>query len=268
MNDKNKKIDKVESKDSSSVEEVVSSDDLGSDKVESKDSSSVEEVVSSDDLGSDKSGSMVDYNQVSIFGKKLGMSRVFIDDGNKDCPVTVVEAVPCYVTQLKTMKTDGYNSVQISYGFMKDKKVLKSVRGHFKKAGVTPSRYLKEFKVEDTNQFSIGDEINVSAFKEGELVKVLGKSIGKGFTGHMKRHGFGGGRKSHGKNSVMRKAGSIGAGTDPGRVWKGTRMAGRSGGENISIKNISVIKVDKTNNLIYLKGSVPGASKGLIFISK
>ena len=140
--------------------------------------------------------------------------------------------------------------------------------GHFKKSGAPLQRMLKEFKVEELGDFSLGDEINVSAFKVGDKVRVLGKSIGRGFAGHMKRHGFSGGRASHGKNSVMRKAGSIGAGSDPSRVWKGTRMAGRMGGENITVKNLSIVKIDAENNLLYVSGSVPGANKGLLFISK
>ena len=209
-----------------------------------------------------------DYEQVSIFGKKIGMSRIFLDEGDSDCPVTIIEAGPCYVTQLKTLNADGYNSVQISYGDMKAKKVTNATKGHYKKAGLEPMKFLKEFKVDNIDNFSIGDKITASCFSEGDTVNVKGKSIGRGFAGHMKRHGFGGGRASHGKNSVMRKAGSVGAGSDPSRIWKGTRMAGRMGFDNISIKNLSVVKVDANNNLIYVKGSVPGANKGLVFITK
>ena len=210
----------------------------------------------------------IEYSQVSIFGKKIGMSRVFLDEGDFDCPVTVVSAGPCHVTQLKTVDKEGYNSVQISYEEVKESKASKPMLGHFKKSGAPVSRMLKEFKVEDIDNFTIGAEINVSAFKVGDKVRVVGKSIGRGFAGHMKRHGFGGGRASHGKNSVMRKAGSIGAGSDPSRVWKGTRMAGRMGGDNITIKNLSIVKIDVENNLLYVSGSVPGANKGLLFISK
>ena len=209
-----------------------------------------------------------DYSQVSIFGVKLGMSRIFLGDGDSDCPVTVIEAGPCYVTQLKKINTDGYNSVQISYGDMKLKKTTKSIKGHYKKADLDPMRFLREFRVDNIEEFSIGDRITASCFSEGDLVKVNGRSIGRGFAGHMKRHGFGGGRASHGKNSVMRKAGSIGAGSDPSRVWKGTRMAGRMGFDSISVKNLSVVKVDSEKNLIYVKGSVPGSNKGLVFITK
>ena len=152
--------------------------------------------------------------------------------------------------------------------FYKKKKITKAILGHYKKSGVEIGRLLKEFRVENLKDFNLGDEINVSAFKVGDSIKVLGTSIGKGFAGHMKRHGFAGGRKSHGKNSVMRKAGSIGAGSDPSRVWKGTRMAGRMGGDSTTINNLSVIKVDVNNNLLYINGSVPGANKGLLFISK
>ena len=208
------------------------------------------------------------YDQVSIFGKKIGMSRIFLDEGNHSCPVTVVEAGPCYVTQIKTENNEGYDSVQISYGAIKEKKVTKALRGHYSKSGTSPTRFLKEFKVSNIEDFSIGDKISAASFSEGDYVSVVGRSIGRGFAGHMKRHGFGGGRASHGKNSVMRKAGSIGAGSDPSRVWKGTRMAGRMGGDTVSIKNLAIVKIDLSNNLIYLKGSVPGSNKGLVFITK
>ena len=222
-----------------------------------------EEVEAAPEEASDKN-----YEQVSIFGKKIGMSRIFLDEGDSDCPVTIIEAGPCYVTQLKTLNTDGYNSVQISYGDMKAKKVTNASKGHYKNAGLEPMRFLKEFRVDNIDDFSVGDKITASCFSEGDFVNVKGKSIGRGFAGHMKRHGFGGGRASHGKNSVMRKAGSVGAGSDPSRIWKGTRMAGRMGFDNISIKNLSVVKVDANKNLIYVKGSVPGANKGLVFITK
>ena len=208
------------------------------------------------------------FNQVSIFGKKLGMTRLFIDDGNNSCPVTVVEAGPCYVSQIKTIDSDGYDSIQISYGDIKAYKTNKAKKGHFAVSDLVPQRYLKELRVTNTTNFSLGDKISVTSFSEGDYVTVKGKSIGRGFAGHMKRHGFGGGRKSHGKNSVMRKAGSIGAGSDPSRVWKGTRMAGRMGYANVSVKNLKVIRVDEVNNLLFIKGAVPGANKGLVFITK
>jgi large subunit ribosomal protein L3 len=211
---------------------------------------------------------MKDYSQVSIFGKKIGMSRIFLDEGNHSCPVTVIEAGPCYVTQIKTKDSDGYDSIQISYGKVKENKINKASKGHYSKSKTAPMKFLKEFRVDSVEDFNLGDKILASAFSEGDLVGVSGRSIGRGFAGHMKRHGFGGGRKSHGKNSVMRKAGSIGAGSDPSRVWKGTRMAGRMGFDNVSIKNLSVVRVDASNNLIYLKGSVPGSNKGLVFITK
>ena len=208
------------------------------------------------------------FDEVSIFGKKLGMTRLFIDDGNNSCPVTVVEAGPCFVTQIKTTDSDGYDSIQISYGNIKSYKTNKARKGHFAVSDLDPQRYLKEFRVRNTTNFNLGDKISVSSFSEGDYVTVKGKSIGRGFAGHMKRHGFGGGRKSHGKNSVMRKSGSIGAGSDPSRVWKGTRMAGRMGFENVSVKNLKVIRVDEVNNLLFIKGAVPGANKGLVFITK
>ena len=202
-----------------------------------------------------------------LIGRKMGMTRLF-DELGVDFPVTVLEVGPCYISQIKTLDNDGYCSVQICFS---DKSVQKSnrpERGHFGKANLDPKRYLSEVRVENAEGLNLGQQLGANIFSLGDLVTVSGVSKGKGFAGHMKRHGFGGGRRSHGKNSVMRKSGSIGAGSDPSRVWKGTRMAGRMGGDNVSIKNMAIMKVDLSKNLLYLKGSVPGANKGLLFISK
>ena len=202
-----------------------------------------------------------------IIGRKIGMTRIF-DDVGFDYPVTIVEAGPCEVTQIKSVVKEGYASVQMGFLEKSKRHINKSEKGHYDKAGVSVKKTLKEFSYPDAGDVELGQKITTDIFEIGDTVSVSGVSKGKGFAGHMKRHGFSGGRASHGKNSVMRKAGSIGAGTDPARVWKGTRMAGRMGGDNVSIKNISIVRIDLSKNLLYLKGSVPGANKGLLFISK
>jgi large subunit ribosomal protein L3 len=144
----------------------------------------------------------------------------------------------------------------------------KTEKGHFEKAGVTGKHVLKEIPTDNMNGIDIGQSIGANIFTRGDLVTVSGISKGKGFAGHMKRHGFSGGRRSHGKNSVMRKAGSVGAGTDPSRIWPGTRMAGRMGNEKVSVKNLEVVRIEQDNNLLFIKGAIPGAKQGIIFITK
>ena len=201
-----------------------------------------------------------------IIGKKLGMTRVFDDVGN-NLPVTVIEAGPCPIVQVKSNDKEGYSSLQL--GFIKQKNPKKPLLGHFKRSKVQNcTKILKEFRCEKVDNTFLGKEVKVDSFNEGDFVSVTGISKGKGFAGHMKRHNFGGGRASHGKNSVMRKAGSVGAGTWPGRVWKGTRMAGRMGGDNVTIDNLKVIKIDIDNNLLFVKGAIPGASKSIVYIQK
>ena len=201
-----------------------------------------------------------------IIGKKVGMTRLF-DNAGVNIPVTIIEAGPCPIVQVKTEKKDGYSAFQL--GFMQNKNTNKPISGHFKKNGVGKTfKVLKEFKANNIDDGFSGKEVTVDTFSVGDKVVVTGKSKGKGFAGHMKRHNFGGGRASHGKNSVMRKAGSVGAGTWPGRVWKGTRMAGRMGGENVRVSNLKVVRIDSENNLLFVKGAVPGASKSIIYIRK
>ena len=201
-----------------------------------------------------------------IIGKKLGMTSIFLENGIS-IPCTIIEAGPCKITQIKTSDKDGYSALQVGYGIKKNP--TKSDQGHFSKANLKDSlKVLKEFKTDENSQNLLGSEISVNSFNEGEYVTVTGKSKGKGFAGHMKRHNFGGGRASHGKNSVMRKAGSVGAGTWPGRVWPGTRMAGRMGGDKVTIENLKVIKVDNDKNLLFVKGAVPGPSKSIVYIEK
>ena len=202
-----------------------------------------------------------------IIGRKIGMTRIF-DDLGSDYPVTIIEAGPCEITQIKSIESEGYSSIQMGYLEKAGRHTNKSEKGHFEKAGVPVKKILKEFAIDETESIELGQTIAADIFETGDFVAVSGVSKGKGFAGHMKRHGFSGGRRSHGKNSVMRKAGSIGAGSDPSRVWPGTRMAGRMGNENVTVKNLEVTRVEKDKNLVFIKGAVPGAKNGIVFISK
>ena len=202
-----------------------------------------------------------------LIGRKMGMTRVF-DRLGADFPVTILEAGPCAVTQIKTPEKDGYSSVQLGFQDKPTRHLKKSEKGHFEKAGVPVKRILKEISIDKVDGINVGQYFGADVFEMGDLVTVSGISKGKGFAGHMKRHGFSGGRRSHGKNSVMRKAGSIGAGTDPSRVWPGTRMAGRMGNDKVSLKNLEVVRVEKENNLLFVKGAVPGAKQGIVYIAK
>lgn len=201
-----------------------------------------------------------------LIGKKLGMTSVFSAEG-KNIPCTVIEAGPCVVTQVKKVDTDGYEAVQLGYGEKGDKNTPKPLQGHFKKAGVTPQRKLVEFQgFEDKN---LGDVVGVDIFEEGEWVDVVGSSKGKGFQGVVKRHGFGGvGDATHGQHNRLRAPGSIGACSTPSRVFKGTKMAGRMGGERVKIENLEVLKVYSDKNLIVVRGSVPGAKGSFVVIEK
>jgi large subunit ribosomal protein L3 len=202
-----------------------------------------------------------------LIGKKIGMTSLF-DENGKNLPCTVIEAGPCVVTQVKSIETDGYEAVQIAYGDRSDKNVANQQLGHFKKAGTTAKR--KSIEVDGFEQDTkLGDEISVSIFTEGEFVDVSGNSKGKGFQGVVKRHGFGGvGQSTHGQHNRLRAPGSIGAGSDPSRVFKGTRMAGRTGGKKTMIENLKVIKVDTEKNILVVKGSVPGPKNSFVIITK
>ena len=202
-----------------------------------------------------------------IIGRKVGMTRIF-DDIGTDYPVTIIEAGPCEVIQIKSVKNEGYSSVQMGFIDKFKRHSNKPEKGHFDNAGVPVKKILKEFVSQSLDGVEIGQKISADIFDAGDCVSVSGISKGKGFGGHMKRHGFSGGRASHGKNSVMRKAGSVGAGTSPGRIWAGTKMAGRMGNEKVSVKNLVVTRVEKDKNLIFIKGAVPGANNGILYISK
>ena len=202
-----------------------------------------------------------------LIGRKVGMTRIF-DELGSDFPVTIIEAGPCSVTQIKSVEKDGISSVQIGFIDKSQHHIKKSEKGHFEKVGVPIIKFVKEFTLDKLEDVEPGQEINADIFETGDFVSVTGVSKGKGFAGHMKRHGFSGGRRSHGKNSVMRKAGSVGAGSDPSRVWPGSRMAGRMGNAQVSVKNLKVARVEKDNNLIFIKGAVPGARNGIVYLSK
>ena len=200
-----------------------------------------------------------------VLGKKLGMTQVF-DANNKMVPVTVVEAGPCVVTQIRTPEKDGYSAVQIAFGEIDPKKVTKPLVGHFAKAGVTPRRSVAELRTLDTTNYTVGQELGASVFAAGELVDATGTSTGKGTAGVMKRHGFGGLGSSHGVDRKHRMPGSIGACSTPGRVFKGMRMAGVMGGVRVTTQNLVVHSVDADRNLLLIKGSVPGPDGQLVFI--
>ena len=202
-----------------------------------------------------------------LLGKKIGMTSVFSAEG-KNIPCTVIEVGPCVVTQVKTEETDGYNAVQLGYGEQKEKHLTRPELGYFKKAGVEPKRYLAEFKGFDTD-LKCGDVITSDMFTEDDFVDVIGVSKGKGYQGVVKRHGFGGvGQSTHGQHNRLRAPGSIGACSYPAKVFKGMRMAGQTGNQQVTVQNLKVIKVIPEHNLIMLKGSIPGSKGSIISIQK
>ena len=254
---------KVESKEEKS-EQKDSKDGTVKQDPSNDDASTSEDKTNSDEEVSSDESSNINESARFILGKKVGMTSVYSEDGQQ-FPATVIEAGPCYVSQVKTDENDGYNAVQIGYVF--DKKANKPKVNHFKKNNCDPMRYSKEFRINKNEEFKLGEKIDLNIFSLGEFVSVTGTSKGKGFAGVMKRHGFGGGRASHGKNSVMRKPGSVGAGADPSRIWKGKKMPGRYGGDQVTVKNLEVIKIDIENNLLFIKGAVPGSNNNLVSIT-
>ncbi len=201
-----------------------------------------------------------------ILGKKLGMTQIFTDAG-VIVPVTVVEAGPMVVTQLKSVENDGYEAVQVGYGDVREKLLNKPQKGHFAKAGVGLKRHVKEFRTENAQDFALAQEINVSIFAEGEKVDVTGTSKGKGFQGPIKRHNQHRGPMSHGSR-YHRGPGSMGAASDPSRVYKGKKLAGHMGAERVTIQNLEIVKIDAENNLLLIKGAIPGPKKGLVVVKK
>ena len=202
-----------------------------------------------------------------LLGKKIGMTSVFSADG-KNVPCTVIEVGPCVVTQIKAVEVDGYEAVQVGFEDKKEKHTNKPEMGHFKKAGVTPKRHLAEFKGFET-EYKLGDVISIDLFAEDDFVDVVGTSKGKGYQGVVKRHGFGGvGQTTHGQHNRLRAPGSIGACSYPARVFKGTRMAGQTGNERVTVQNLQVLKVIPEHNLLMIKGSVPGCKGSIVIIEK
>ena len=200
-----------------------------------------------------------------LIGKKIGMTQIFDENGNM-VPVTVIEAGPCVVVQKKTTENDGYEAVQVGYGDVKANKVTKPMGGHFKKADVAPKKVLKEFRLADTSAVNVGDILKADIFAAGEYVDVVGKSKGKGTAGVIKRWNFARLRESHGTGPVARHGGSLGV-IDPARIFKGKKMAGHLGTERVTVQNLSVVKVDSENNLIAIKGSIPGPKGGIVVIA-
>ena len=195
------------------------------------------------------------------------MTRIFDDNGNA-VPVTVLQAGPCTVTQLKTMNIDGYEAVQIGYGERKQKHLTKPLKGHFDRAGIEPKKVLAEFDKVPGFDYKVGQSFHVGLFKEGEYVSISGLSKGKGFTGVIKRHNFSRQKKTHGTGHTERAPGSIGQASDPSRVFPGMRMAGRHGNSKVTVENLEIMKVDKDNNQLLVRGAVPGARNGALLIRK
>lgn len=197
------------------------------------------------------------------------MTSVY-DDSGRNIPVTVIEAGPCVVTQIKTKQSDGYEAIQVAFDEKKDKHTTKALKGHFAKAGVSPKKIVREFtRFEVGHQKKVGETLDASIFIEGEYIDVVGTSKGKGFQGVVRRHGFSGvGDQTHGQHNRLRAPGSIGASSWPSRVFKGMRMAGRMGNSRVKMINLQVIKIDKENNLILVKGSIPGANGSYVIVER
>lgn len=198
-------------------------------------------------------------------GKKIGMTRIFDEHGNH-VPITLLQVGPCWVTQVKTVASDGYSAVQIGFEKTKEKALNKPRIGHLKKSGVETVRYLKEFRLEDVSEYKNGDVLGVDRFQAGQKVVITGTSKGRGFSGVFKRHGFHGPNASHGTHEVKRHPGSVGAHTDPGRIWKGQRMPGHYGDDRVTVKNLQIVKIEPEHNLMLIKGAVPGANNSVVEI--
>jgi large subunit ribosomal protein L3 len=217
----------------------------------------------------------------SLLGRKIGMTQIFDDDGNV-IPVTIIQAGPCYITQIKSVETDGYNAVQMGFEEIKPKRLKRPQAGHLGHlkvdgkhpkrrnfpSSVPPVRFLREFRTSDITDYELGDQLKVDQFSVGDRVDVVGKGKGRGFTGVMKRHGFGGGPITHGQSDRQRSPGSIGSTSTPGRVFKGMRMAGRMGNHRVTSQNIKVVRVDLENNLLAVRGSVPGPKGGFVVVKE
>ena len=204
---------------------------------------------------------------LGILGQKLGMTRIFDDDG-KSVPVTVIAAGPCPVVDVRTPEKNGYSAILLGFGEVKASRVNKPMKGTFDRAGMAPCRWLREFRIDNAADYKVGQAVDVSAFAAGEEVSVTGTSKGKGFAGVMKRYNFGGLQASHGVSVSHRKPASSGASSYPSHVFKGKTMPGQMGNERVTIKNLTIVAVDKENNLLLVKGAVPGAKNGLVLVHK
>ena len=200
-----------------------------------------------------------------IIGKKLGMTQIFLEDGSV-VPVTVIEAGPCTVAQKKTVENDGYDAVQLAFGEVKEKHMTKAEIGHFKKAGVEAKKHLKEFRLENASEMNVGDVVSADTFTAGEKVDITGITKGHGYSGAVKRWGNHILRMTHGTGPIHRQVGSMGANSTPSRVFKNKKMAGQYGNEQVTILNLAVVKIDPEKNLIAVKGAIPGARGGIVFI--
>ena len=200
-----------------------------------------------------------------FLGKKVGMTRIFTEDG-ASVPVTVIEAGPCKVTQVKTREKDGYRALQVAFGEKRKSLINKPLSGHLKKSGLEVTRWLSELKLEDGDNFEVGQSLDVSILHPGDIIKVSGTSKGLGFQGAVRRHHFAGGPKTHGQSDRHRAPGSVGASSFPSRTFRGQRMAGRMGGDTVTVKNLKVVEVDKEHNALLVKGAVPGKPNGLVKI--
>ncbi len=202
-----------------------------------------------------------------LIGKKIGMTRVFSSIG-RSVPVTVLEVGPCHVTQIKNVKNDGYDAIQLGFLDLKEKHTTKPLAGHFKKSNVTPARILAEFQSVPEFNYKLGQSFNVGLFSKGDFVNISGKSKGKGFSGTIKKYSFSTQRKTHGQGDTHRHVGSIGAASDPSRVFPGKKMPGRYGNKTVSVKALEVVSVNESKNQLLVKGSVPGAINGIVYISR
>jgi len=202
-----------------------------------------------------------------LIGKKIGMTRVFNSIGHS-IPVTVLEVGPCHVTQIKTLKKDGYDAVQLGFLELKEKHITKPLKGHFKKNNVSPTKFLAEFKSVPDYDYRLGQVFNVSLFSKGDFVDISGKSKGRGFSGTIKKYSFSTQRKTHGQGDTHRHVGSIGAASDPSRVFPGKKMPGRYGNKTVSVKDLEVVSVNELKNQLLVKGSVPGATNGIVYITR
>jgi len=201
-----------------------------------------------------------------LIGKKLGMTQLFEESG-RVTPVSVIQAGPCPIVQVKTVEKDGYSAIQIGFGEIREKLVSGGRKGHFKRAGVEPCRVLQEVRVDDPSEYKVGDALDVKVFEGTERVSVVGQSKGRGFAGTIKRHNFSRGPETHGSKNV-RAPGSVGLCATPSRIFKGKRLPGRMGGQRATIKNLKVVQIDAENNLLFVKGAVPGANNSFVFVRK